>query len=124
MKYRIGAKLRVTQVYSGGNFDIGDLVEVSEIGCDDDADCYGCISPWDGLVWYLQEDEVTAATNLDNINGMDIDEKAAFIKALMFNDIKPACKVSTFFSADHKPECEMDCVSCIKEWLQQSYKKG
>lgn len=37
----------------------------------------------------------------------------------MFSDFKPACKKSTFFSAEHKPECDEDCVLCITYWLRQ-----
>lgn len=58
-------------------------------------------------------------TNADRIRAMSNEEMAGFIKALMFSDFKPACKKSTFFSAEHKPECDEDCVSCIMDWLRQ-----
>ena len=58
-------------------------------------------------------------TNAQKIRAMSNEEMAGFIKALMFSDFKPACKKSTFFSAEHKPECDEDCVSCIMDWLRQ-----
>lgn len=62
MKFKVGSKVRVKNVYSGGNFDDGDIVTIKQIGNEDDPDCYGAISPYDGLMWYLNEDEVEAAT--------------------------------------------------------------
>lgn len=58
-------------------------------------------------------------TNADRIRASSDEQLASFCKELMFNDFKPACKKSTFFSAEHKPECEEDCVSCILKLLQQ-----
>ena len=120
MKYKVGTKVRVVQCYSGGNFDVGDVVEIIQIGDDDGSapDCYGAISPYDGMKWYLQEDEVGSNTNADRIRTENDEQLAIFIKELMFNDFKPACKKSAFFSAEYKPECEEDCVSCILQWLQ------
>lgn len=62
MKFKVGSKVRVKNVYSGGNFDDGDIVTIKQIGNEDEPDCYGVISPYDGLMWYLNEDEVEAAT--------------------------------------------------------------
>lgn len=59
------------------------------------------------------------ATHADRIRASSDEQLASFCKELMFNDFKPACKKSTFFSAEHKPECEEDCVSCILKLLQQ-----
>lgn len=59
-------------------------------------------------------------TNADRIRDSSDEQLALFCKELMFNDFKPACKKATFFSAEHKPECEEDCVSCIFGWLQQA----
>lgn len=59
------------------------------------------------------------ATYADRIRASSDEQLALFCKELMFNDFKPACKKSTFFSAEHKPECEEDCVSCILKLLQQ-----
>ena len=58
-------------------------------------------------------------TNADRIRSMSDEELAMYIKELMFNDFKPACKKSAFFSAEHKPECDEDCASCLLHWLQQ-----
>ena len=66
----------------------------------------------------------TQQTAADRIRTMSDDELARFIKALMFNDFKPACKKSIFFSAEDKPECNEDCVSCIKNWLRTSEEEG
>lgn len=70
MKYPVGTKLVVKEVYSGGNFCVGNVVTVSCIGFDDDLDCYGAISPHDGLMWYLGEGEVAPYTISDYIKGM------------------------------------------------------
>ena len=58
-------------------------------------------------------------TNADRIRSMSDEKLAMYIKELMFNDFKPACKKSAFFSAEHKPECDEDCASCLLHWLQQ-----
>lgn len=58
-------------------------------------------------------------SNADRIRASSDEHLALFFKELMFNDFKPACKKSTFFSAEHKPECDEDCVSCILRLLQQ-----
>ena len=55
----------------------------------------------------------------DRIRASSDEHLALFFKELMFNDFKPACKKSTFFCAEHKPECDEDCVSCILRLLQQ-----
>lgn len=60
-----------------------------------------------------------ALSYADRIRASSDEQLALFFKELMFNDFKPACKKSTFFSAEHKPECEEDCVSCILKLLQQ-----
>lgn len=78
MKFKVGAKLIVKNVYSGGNFANGDIVTVSQIGCDDEPDCYGAVSPHDGFVWYLYEDEVGPATNADRLRSMSDEELAVF----------------------------------------------
>lgn len=62
--------------------------------------------------------------NADRFRAMDDEQLALFFKELMFNDFKPACKKSTFFSAERKPECEEDCVSCILKLLQQPAERG
>lgn len=58
-------------------------------------------------------------TNAQRIRAMSDEKLAMYIKELMFNDFKPACRKSTFFSAEHKPECDEDCASCLLHWLQQ-----
>ena len=79
MKFKVGAKIVVKNVYSGGNFENGDIVTVEQIGCDDEKDCYGAISPYDGYMWYLWEDEVGPATNADRIRSMSDDELAMWL---------------------------------------------
>lgn len=61
MKFKVGSKVRVKNVYSGGNFDDGDIVTIKQIDNEDKPNCYGAISPYDGLMWYLNEDEIEAA---------------------------------------------------------------
>ena len=61
MKHKIGDRLIVKEVFSGGNFKEGDIVPVIGIGFEDDLDCYAAISPYDGKVWYLREGEVELA---------------------------------------------------------------
>lgn len=55
MKHKIGDRLIVKEVFSGGNFKEGDIVPVIGIGFEDDLDCYAAISPYDGKVWYLRD---------------------------------------------------------------------
>lgn len=85
MKFKVGAKVIVKQVTTGGNFEIGDVVEVCQIGDDDgyDNECYGAISPHDGYKWYLGEDEVGPATNADRIRAMNDEELAKFFDDLL-----------------------------------------
>ena len=58
-------------------------------------------------------------TNFDNIQSFNKDKMAYFLKSCMFNDFKPVCKKSTFFTANHAPECEENCMECIKDWLDK-----
>ncbi len=84
MRFRIGTNVCVTNVYSGGNFENGDIVTIAQIGNEDEPNCYGAISPWDGLMWYLYDDEVEAATNADHIRSMSDDELAKFLYSVEF----------------------------------------
>ena len=76
---------------------------------DDDCDIQG----------FLIDDP--SMTNADHIRSMSDEELAYFIKCCMFNDFKPACKKATFFTAQHRPECEELCVNCIGGWLRQPW---
>lgn len=78
MKFKVGSRVRVKNVYSGGNFDNGDIVTIKQIGSDDDSDRYGAISPYDGLMWYLNEDEVEATT-CDFCSKWDWGEASAYV---------------------------------------------
>lgn len=51
MRFKVGSTVVVVQVYSGGNFAVGDIVKVCQIGDDDgyEKNCYGAISPHDGI---------------------------------------------------------------------------
>lgn len=80
MKFKVGAKIIVKDVRYGGNFDIGDIVTIEEIGCEDDPNCYGAISPYDGMIWYLYEDEVGPITNADRIRAMSDEELATWLE--------------------------------------------
>lgn len=37
-----------------------DIVTIKQIDNEDKPNCYGAISPYDGLMWYLNEDEIEA----------------------------------------------------------------
>lgn len=82
MKFKPGQKVKIIQCYSGGNFDIGDIVEIIQIGDDDGytSECYGAISPWDGWKWYLYEDEVAPVNNRDWLKSLN---DAQFDKAII-----------------------------------------
>lgn len=58
MLFKPGDKVRVVNCYSGGNFEDGDIVTIHQIGNEDEDDVYGAISPHDGGLWWLCEDEV------------------------------------------------------------------
>lgn len=81
--------------------------------------CHGFIDMQGGFHPHKEEPFMPPMTNADRIRASSDEQLALFFKELMFNDFKPACKKSTFFSAEHKPECEEDCVSCILKLLQQ-----
>lgn len=82
MKFKVGQKVKVVNRYSGGNFDIGDIVEIIQIGDDDgfESNCYGAISPWDNWKWYLYEDEVAPVNNRDWLKSLN---DAQFNKAMI-----------------------------------------
>lgn len=84
MRFNVGTKVVCTNVYSGGEFDDGDVVTVAQIGCEDDPDCYGAISPHDGRMWYLNEDEVEAATNADHLQELSDEEKAHLLTQVFY----------------------------------------
>lgn len=113
MKHKVNAKLVVKNVYSGGNFENGDIVTVYQIGNEDEPDCYGAISPHDGLLWFLYEDEVGPATNADRIRSMNDEELAEWLTY-------PVCK-----HADCALKCPVipenknfKCVQNILNWLR------
>ena len=103
MKFKVGAKIVVKDVHSGGNFENGDIVIVEQIGCEDDPDCYGAISPYDGFMWYLYDDEVGPATNADLVRAMNDDELAEWA-------ITKAPSIGKNYA---------DSVLGLKEWLKQ-----
>lgn len=69
-------------------------------------------------------DDPPLRTNADWIRGMSDEELAMFLKEEMFNDFKPSCSESTFFSAENRPECDTGCVPCILNWLRQPVDNG
>lgn len=102
MRFKVGTKVVCTNVYSGGEFDDGDVVTVAQIGCEDGPDCYGAISPHDGMMWYLYEDEVEAATNADYLQELS-DEGKAHLLAQVF----------------HQAAQQTDAEQYILEWLRK-----
>ena len=77
MKFKVGDKVRVVNPY-GTNFEDGDIVEIAKIGFEEE-ECYGAISPYDGEMWYLDEDEVAPVTNADMIRHMNNEELSMFL---------------------------------------------
>lgn len=58
-------------------------------------------------------------TNEELIRTYNTERLAYFLKECMFNDFKPPCKRSIFFTAEIPPECfSMNCVKCIIDWLR------
>ena len=88
MRFKVGSTVVVVQVYSGGNFAVGDIVKVCQIGDDDgyEKNCYGAISPHDGIKWYLFEDEVGPFTNGDLIRSMSDQSLGEWICSLMTSE--------------------------------------
>ena len=82
MKFKIGEKVVVKNVYSGGNFENGDIVIVSQIGNEYIPNCYGAVSPHDGFLWFLYEEEVGPATNADLIRYMSDKELCKFLNSI------------------------------------------
>lgn len=118
MRFKVGQKVVVKDCVSGGNFKNGDIVEIVQIGTDDgyDMECYGAISPWDGMLWYLYEDEVGPITNADKIRSMTDEELADFIQRVQIGDFSNLDYGKTF--------CDMcdgqyECDDCLKYWLKQ-----
>ena len=72
MKYPVGTTLKVVDLLHGADLDVGDIVKVVQHGDGEgfDVNCYGVISPHDGNMWFLWDDEVEPATNYDRIRGL------------------------------------------------------
>lgn len=107
MRFKVGQKVRVTKVFSGGNFCEGDIVSIEQIGNEDEQDCYGAISPHDGFLWYLREEEVSLGTNADRIRAMS-DEELANLLTDFANDAGWATETG-----------RQICYERYQKWLQQ-----
>ena len=110
MRFKVGQKIKVTNCYSGADFDNGDIVTIIGIGCDDVPDCYECkLNEDDCISWYLYEDEVEPVTNGDNIRTMNNDELAEFI-----DDVRYCSRC---------PKNENNCFPNFntKEWLEKEF---
>lgn len=120
MRFKVGQKIIVKDCFSGGNFEVGDIVEIVQIGTDDgeDENCYGAISPWDGLKWYLSEDEVCPITNADKIRSMSDEELAVYLTDDVFccNDC-PSGKENSDNPFGEK--CDEKCFEHCLAWLKQ-----
>lgn len=110
MKFKIGDKVRVVNPYSGGNFEHGDVVTIAQIGFEGE-DCYGAISPYDNIMWFLEEDEVTFATNADYIRGMNNEELAKVLSNSYLGCVVKDCRLHNYAS--------YDCEKKFLWWLQQ-----
>lgn len=118
MKFKVGQKIIVKDCFSGGNFEVGDIVEIVQIGTDDgeDENCYGAISPWDGLKWYLSEDEVGPITNADKIRSMSDEELSEFLCNGIENVFCDLCEKCSCRYAHCKDEL---CKTNLIKWLKQ-----
>lgn len=106
MRFKVGTKVVCTDVYSGGDFDKGDVVTIEQIGCEEEPNCYGAISPHDGHLWYLYEDEVEAATNADHLQELTDEEKAHLL-------------TQVFYQVSQQSNAE----NYILEWLKRPFGK-
>ena len=96
MRFKVGNKVRVINPYSGGNFEDGDVIVIAQIGDGDSCnECYGAISPYDNIMWFLYENEVAPITMGDLIRARNDHELAE-----MFSDIISDIKNGLVFSDD------------------------
>lgn len=117
MRLKVSQRVVVKDCVSGGNFENGDIVEIAQIGTDDgdDMECYGAISPWDGLLWYLYEDEVGPVTNADKIRSMTDEELANFF----LYDEGDFCGLCEYYGTT----CDgYGCRESMLKWLKQPAK--
>lgn len=127
MRYRVGTKVVVRTPYSGGNFDDRDVVIISQIGDGDgDYDCYGAISPHDGLMWYLQEDEVEAYSNGERMRNASDEELADALVDLVFFTISGILKTigiepESILTKSLRAEAVADFLKKLKEPVDGSY---
>lgn len=124
MRFKVGQKVVVKDCVSGGNFENGDIVEIVQIGTDDgdDMECYGAISPWDGMLWYLYEDEVGPVTNADKILSMTDEELAKFLSHYLDCE---NCELSYIEDIWGETRCKgkhNECWKNVLEWLKQPVK--
>lgn len=125
MRFKVGQKIIVEDCFSGGNFKIGDIVEIVQIGTDDgeDENCYGAISPYDGLLWYLYEEEVGPLTNADKIRSMTDEELAEFL-----TDDGWSCNECYSGQEDSDNPlscgCDEECKTHCLVWLKQTLKEN
>lgn len=100
-KYQVGDLVKVTECIYGGNFCPGDVVKITEINNANDGYAfdgtpqYGAISPYDGTVWFLYDDEIAPATNGDYIRNMNDTELAEFIHDVSTKNIIKVLKTIT-----------------------------
>ncbi len=65
------ANLITVKKTPGGGIRNGESLSIMKVGCDGDPDCYGVVSPCEGEMYFLHEDEVELATNAERIRSMD-----------------------------------------------------
>lgn len=65
------ANLITVKKTPGGGIREGEALPILKIGRDGDPDCYGVVSPCDGKMYFLHEDEVELATNAERLRSMD-----------------------------------------------------
>lgn len=57
--YKVGDKVKVINCIHGAEIDNGEIVTIVQVGNEDDGpNAYGFISPHDGALWWLYDDEI------------------------------------------------------------------
>lgn len=107
MKYKVGTSITV-KTAPGGGIRSGDSRPVMKIGREGDPDCYGVLSPCDGEMYFLREDEVELSTNAEYVRSMGDVALALFMFQI----------VSTGRAAIGGKE--LKTVDDCKAWLKES----
>ena len=124
MRFNVGNKVRVVNPYSGGTFENGDIIIIKQIGDQDfNTECYGAISSYDNIMWFLNEDEVAAITNADCIRAMTDDELADFFYGSPEEEFGICYYCKNFGGASSSEPCKTHDGYCMVEDKNEAFKK-